>query len=91
MQYLKKYEDYKDIRIGDYVLYMSFNPVAATTYSKPKCAKILDVSLSSYFPYKIMVDDGTIDLIRKNCIIRYLTTDEINEYEVKIQSNKYNL
>ena len=87
MKYLSKYENHKQYNVEDYILIRIFN------YKNDEIikGKILKITPAAHFPYKVKFDDNTIDTIYKDNIIRHLTSDEIDEYEARIQAKKYNL
>jgi hypothetical protein len=91
MRYLKKYENYEKYKIGDYILIQLFFVNKYKWCKKTIKGKIVRITLSALFPYKIIFDDNTCDTIQEHVIIRRLTPEEIDEYEAKIQSKKYNL
>ena len=96
MKYLSKYEKYNDYNVGDYILVKIYYSTSKTPKSslyptKTMSGKILKINISSYFSYIVIFDDTTEESIQKSCILRLLNPNEIEEYETKIQSIKYNL
>ena len=51
----------------------------------------MEKKFQTAFPYSVVYDDGKVDTIMIGNISRFLTPDEIEEYETKIQAIKYNL
>ena len=87
MRYLKKFEAIKDInKVGDYVLISGKYLQCKTDQS----VKIIREFESGEFEY--MYDDGTkcCPAPRKD-IIRYLTPDEIDDFETNLNSKKFNI
>lgn len=56
-----------------------------------KYAKIFMIMSRDYTPIRVMFSDGNIYDVEENEIIRFLTPDEINEYDSKVNAKKYNL
>ena len=93
MKYIKKYEwfEYK-YKIGDYVYvsgYSNFEPYAKILKVNKETSSGWDYRIRAWsIDYKKMVDYFYIDEID---IERKLTPEEIEEFEIQINSNKYNL
>lgn len=82
------FEQYREYRVGDYVLYKLDYNNAPKEYRK---AKIIKKNNQATFPYRIfdlVVGEKTIQIDK---IIRHLTEDEIIDFETSIQTKKYNL
>jgi hypothetical protein len=104
MKYIKKFESTKNYQIGDYVLIdiesfkkndillsikYGVNYDYPPLYEQAKIYMIIDSR--NYAPYRVkFYDDRVID-IEKKYILRLLTSKEIEEYESKKASIKYNL
>jgi hypothetical protein len=86
MKHLKKYESISlKYSIGDYVL-MSGETLELKINQPVKIIRILD-----WGDYIVMYNDGTTTALIDKYILRYLTPEEIEEYEIKLSQNKYNL
>ena len=89
MKYLKKYKDI-NIKIGKYFLVGidsdQINKV------KSKLIKILNYNIWKYNFLILGFDNNFFRLtLSENNIIRELTPEEIEEFEMKIDAKKYNL
>lgn len=92
MKYLKYLENFEeiDIKVGKYFL------VSIDTEQihkvKSKLMKILNYNVWKY-DFLILGDDDDFYrlTLSENNIIRELTPEEIDEFESKIEANKYNL
>jgi len=77
----------KEYNIGDYVLFLDPNT------KKDISGKIINI-VSGFFPYRIEFfykNKINLGLLKKNEIIKKLTPEEIEEFEMKVNTNKYNL
>lgn len=96
MKYLKTYEDHYDLTydVGDYVLVYgerfkeNYNPSREDIKFK-----IIEVDYSDHnTPYLLISADGMDLWVPENkWIKRKMTPEEIEEYELKVGANKYNL
>lgn len=93
MKFIKKFEfgmfgSKEEYEIGDYILvrYEYMNRL-----DKIIKAKIVSFNRDAHFPIKIMDDKNEFDTIQPPNVMRHLTPEEINEYEMLINANKYNL
>ena len=87
MKYIKKFEAIKDnYKVDDYVLISG----KYLQCKKDQPVKIVREFESGEFEY--MYDDGTkgVPAPRKD-IIRYLTQDEINNFETELNLKKFNI
>jgi len=85
MKYLKTYENIKKYKVGDYVLMSGKNYVNKN--DKPiKITRLLDWGDPVF-----IFSDGTESVTTHKDIIRYLTPEEIIEFDTKINTKKYNL
>ena len=86
MKYIKSItESVQKYFPDDYVLYDG-----RTLQSKEdQFIKILRIL--SWGDYIFMFDDGSVNATDDNHIKRKLTSEEIEEFEIKLKSNKYNL
>lgn len=80
-----------NVKNGDYVFLKKFNPSIGKFENK--LGKVLFVSseTSAPFPYKILTSDEEIDTYNYSNIMRFLTDEEIEIFNIQIKSNKYNI
>lgn len=97
MKYLKYLENFEeiDIKVGKYFLVSTIRPTAIMEQIhkvKSKLMKILNYNVWKY-DFLILGDDDDFYrlTLSENNIIRELTPEEIDEFESKIEANKYNL
>jgi len=95
MKYIKTFESIVKfkIEVGQYILVNEYLPMTPVEYKKhpDKKGKIVSIKYDVTFPYRVLYDDNTINSIQFDKIIRYLTDEEIDEYESKINANKFNI
>lgn len=100
MKYIKKFERLKisDINIDDYVLIKkrSYNGVNLIPYAKIiKIGNVKTHSMKYKTWFKIGVFDENYKYIIISChiedIIRKMTQDEIEFFNIELNANKYNL
>lgn len=86
MKYLKTFENIDDSRpiykAGDYVY---INPA----YNKPRAGKLIDDANTTFFAYEQI--NGEISVTIKHRIVRRLTPEEIEYFDLELAKNKYNL
>jgi hypothetical protein len=90
MKYIKKFEmiENKNYKDGEYILVnIYFDP----HHRVDKKSKIIKNNFDSTTSYKILYDDNKTDTVLFYKIIRYLTTDEIDEFESNINAIKFNV
>jgi hypothetical protein len=87
MKYLKTFEQNKFLyKIDDYVLF--FNP--DTKSNLP--GQIIDIQEESEWPYRIYYfEEDILGFLSENEIIRKLTPEEIEIFEIRKITNKYNI
>ena len=74
---------------GDYVIF--FIPYDKWHKKLELKGKIKTITIDTVFPYRIVDINGKEDTFQLPNIIRKMTPEEIDEYEMKIQGNKYNI
>lgn len=90
MNHLKKYEaiEYKSLyKLGDYV---RTDPMYFTD-RKTRLGRIIEVDDNHRVPYLILLSSGDDIWIRPDMISRMMSDDEIEDYELEVNSGKYNL
>lgn len=86
MKYLKKFEATDNYKVGDYVL-ISGKYLQSKTDQPVKIFRKL-----KWEEFVYMYDDGSEGVpAQREDIIRYLTQDEINDFEANLNSIKFNL
>jgi len=90
MKYIKTFEDRDDFvikfKIGDYIMYNTTTLLKTT-------GKIVDIDYTKRFPYILYVP-GISDYnptISAREIVRHLTPEEIDQFEIEENLKKYNL
>ena len=87
MKYLKKFETITDYKVGDYVL-ISGKYLQSKIDQPVKIARELE--WKNEFVY--MYDDGSLGVpAETKDIIRYLTPDEIKDFETELNLKKFNI
>lgn len=89
MKYLKKYDavEYNSLYDVDDYIYVDPNWFTNKT---PKLGKIIEND-GSHVPYRVLFQTGEDGWIKPDMILRKMSEDEIEQYELKINSDKYNL
>jgi len=96
MKHLKSFEVVESIREGDYLLLYTKHFKDAYTTDDLK-VRVLDiVEEQNQFGgvklfYNVLASDGMDVFIHKSWIKRRLTSGEIKQYELELDSHKYNL
>lgn len=90
MKYIKSYEyldptNHTKHQIDDYVLYSG----KSLQSGKDQFVKIIRVL--DWGDYVFIFDDGTESVTTNKEILRYLTDDEIEKFEINLSRNKFNL
>jgi len=103
MKYIKTYEEnkkYPKYNVGDYVLlsikkidknnikYGNDDPISIPDDS---LAQIVGIDFNVDYPYTSKFYNNREFDLKPNEIIRLLTPEEIEEFEMKKEANKYNL
>jgi len=88
MKHIKIYENFNTYNIGDYIEFKIEFESFATQHIK---GKIIGFTNNVSFPYKIIDVNDDIDTIMPNWITRKLTSEEIEDFNTKTDSKKYNL
>lgn len=102
MKYLKRFENTSNkYKVGDYVLFdlekfmkwcNSNNTVDRGDITEHNLGKIVEYNEKEPdYPYHIEFSDGKIEQTNMSELIRFLTPNEIEEYESMKSANKYNL
>ena len=89
MKYIKKYEAVEYNSLYDVDDYVYVDP-SWFTDKTPRLGKIIKDD-DSNVPYLILSSDGNEMWIRPDMITRMMTDDEIEQYELELNANKYNL
>lgn len=87
MKYIKTYNSHNyKYDIGNYVLF--FNPDTKTKLQ----GQIVDIEKGSFvWPYRINYFEERTRLLGEDEIIRRLSLEEIEDFEIKRNMNKYNI
>ncbi len=96
MKYLKQFEDYfQEYNVGDYVL-LNLDEVNKEWKIVDNNGNfiiddtaIIEAALIDYYEIKFS-DDDTLH-VKEKCIKRLLTPEEINKFNLKKDTKKYNL
>jgi len=99
MKYLKLFENISNCdhwELGSYVLVdlLDFNDpesqgLPKTRFVFGQITKWLIADIVKNF--EVTIENGVKIRFQNNKIIRYLTPDEIEQYKIKLETNKYNL
>ena len=97
MKHIKKYENKypsSKYKVDDYVLVdlnkISGNPPDFTNTEGIK-AKIFKINIYKEYPYSIRYGNDELFAVDESEISRKLTLEEIEDYEIEMQTKKYNL
>lgn len=101
MKHIKTYEETlfaleNRLKVGDYILVNTteIEPDIKIKYDLPKDdilpAKIIEIN-NEYNEYNCKFENGVLFYVLVHEIIRYLTNEEIDNLNIKINKNKYNL
>lgn len=88
MKHIKLFEELTEVNVGDYILTDS----KYFTNKQPRIGKIVDTAFSNERRMlKIILNTGQDMWIIDDMVVRKLKTEEIEQYEIDINTNKYNL
>lgn len=94
MKYIKIYEAIRRYRYYNYIL-LNVELIIKNCLSTPpdSFARIIDIDYSRHneTPYVIEYPNGEVDAIKENEIIRMLDQEEIELFNIKQATSKYNV
>ena len=104
MKYLKKYEDVNwdsqetgsddSWKLGSYVLISDDsikNNTELDSLPKPPFGRVVKWRVDEEFPFDVKFVNGHIYQFAESEIKRYLTDEEIKQFKLEKETNKYNL
>jgi hypothetical protein len=89
MKYIKKYEAIEYNSLFDIDDYVYVNPDYFTN-NNARLGRIIEND-GGQVPYKILTSIGEYLWISPTMILRKMTDEEIEQYEIELNSDKYNL
>ena len=93
MKYLKTFENVCKYKIGDYIKFKNISPWYNDSFGK-SIFKIIEIENDDDLPFlkvKSVDDDRLVIFEIPAYTVRFLTTEELDEYNLKQNVNKFNL
>jgi len=91
MKYLKTYENLNDPQIGEYYLIKDSYLKYLTEWFNSPYIKIVDINTYSHNKYVGITTTNKKLSFHEDMFERELTSEEIEQYELELKSNNYNL